>query len=98
MLPPWPLGAGKVDVVVRVAEPKERREQNALLEWFLEAAHDFAQEQAVGEYRHVPAVLLQRGDRDDDRRVFGEGGHFGPFHFQQFHRCFLHDGYGYGFN
>ena len=42
-------------------------EQDAVSEPLGDAADDLAQEQAVGEERHVAAVLLQGRDREDDR-------------------------------
>ena len=64
--------AGEVEVVVRVAEPLERREQALPRDRReLHAAQDLAQQERVGEHRHVPAVLFERGDGEDDRRVLG---------------------------
>ena len=49
------------------------------------ALDDLAQQHAVGEDGHVPAVLLERGDRHDDRSVLRERGHRGPVHVLKSH-------------
>lgn len=77
--------AGEVEMVVRIAQPHQRGEQHALMERLSDAAHDLAEQQAVGEQRHVPAVLLQGRDRHNDRRVMRQCRHLRPGHFQQFH-------------
>jgi hypothetical protein len=79
-------GAGEIEMMVRVAEPHERREQDAILDWrFLDAAQHFAKEHTVGEDGHVPAVLFERGNRNHDRRIFGQAGDHRPGHFKEFH-------------
>src|SRR5690606_29819868 len=70
--------AGEIDMVLRVAKPHERREQYAVFQHFGLAAHNLAQQQAVGEYRHVPTMLFQRRDRNNDRRVGSKSLNFGP--------------------
>ena len=72
--------------MLRVAEPVERGEQHAVGDVGLHPAQDFAEQQAVGEHRQVVAVLLQRGDRNDDRRVAAEGLDRGPGEFEEFHK------------
>ena len=47
-------------------------EQDAVAEPLGGAADDLAQQQAVGEDGHVPAVLLQGRDREDDGRLRGQ--------------------------
>ena len=78
--------AGQVEVMVRVAQPLQRRREDpspaigASLR-----AQDLAQQEAVGEDRQVPAVLLQRRDRQHHRDVASKGGHRRPAHVGQFH-------------
>ena len=80
--------AGEVQVVVRIAEPLQRREQALPRDRSqLHAADDFAEEQRIGEDRHVLAVLFERRDGEDDRRGLGQRGHGGPGEFGEFHRA-----------
>ena len=67
--------AGEVAVVMRVAEPLQRREQ-ALRGGcrLLHPADHLAEQERIGEHRHVPAVLLKCGDREDDGRGSRQGG------------------------
>jgi hypothetical protein len=41
--------AGKIEMMLRVAQPHERREEHAVLELLRNAADHFAQKQAVGK-------------------------------------------------
>ena len=61
--------AGEIEVMVRVAQPQERRPDHAVAERLGRAADDFAQQHAVGEDRQMPAMLLDGRDRHDDRQV-----------------------------
>ena len=58
----------KVEVVVRVSQPLERQ-QDPILVADGRPSDDLAQQHAIGEQRHVTAVLLERGDRKHDGRV-----------------------------
>src|SRR5207302_4599694 len=61
----------------------------AHLEPRLHAPHDFAEQQAVGEERHVMPVLLERGDGNDHRRVFRQRGDGGPGEIREIHGATL---------
>ena len=76
-------------MMVRVAQPEERGEQHAALQRLLDAAQHLAEEQAVGEHRHVQTVLFERGDGKEDGHVARQGGDVGPFQFREFHGCDL---------
>ena len=77
--------AGEIEVMVRVAQPQERREHDAVGQGLGRAADDLAQQHAVGEQRHVAAVLFQGRHRKDDGRVFGKRCHGRPRHLLQLH-------------
>ena len=72
--------AGEVDVMVRVAQPQERRPDHAVAQRLGRAADDFAQQHAVGKDGQVPPVLLDGRDRHDDRQVVRDRGHRRPAH------------------
>ena len=61
--------AGEIHVMVRVAQPEERRPDHAIAERAASQANDFPQQHAVGENGHMPPVLLEGRDRNDDRQV-----------------------------
>lgn len=67
-------GAGEVEVMMGIAEPRERGEEHAVAELEPGAADDLAEEEAVGEERKMMTVLFQGGDGDDDGCGTGEGG------------------------
>ena len=72
---------------MRVAEPLQRREQALPRDRReLHAADHLAEQQRVGEHRHVPAVLFERRDREDDGRVLRQRGDRGPREVGEFHR------------
>jgi hypothetical protein len=65
--------SGEIEVMIRIPEPGERREQDPIGDALCSPVNDFAQEQAVGEERQVMSVLLERGDGKHDRYIFVEG-------------------------
>ena len=72
---------------MRVAEPLERGEQALPGDRReLHPADHLAEQQRVGEHRHVPAVLFERGDREDDGRGLRQRGDGGPGEVGEFHR------------
>jgi hypothetical protein len=77
----------KVHVVVRVAQPQERRDQRPVRHRFTDAPDDFADQQAVGENRHVPPVLLERGHRHDHGNISRQVADLRPGHLVQQHRA-----------
>ena len=77
--------AGKIEVMVGIAQPQQRRKQHAVANAFFGAAHHFAQQHAVGKHRHVAAVLFQRGHGKNNRRIFRQVGHLRPFEIGKLH-------------
>ena len=75
--------------MIRVAEPGERREQNAVTDALRRPADDFAQQQAVGEEGQVMPVLFERGDGKNDRGVFVERLDCRPRLFRELHGVLL---------
>ena len=61
--------AGEIEMMVRVAQPQERRPDHAVAQRLGRPADDFAQQHAVGEDGQVPPVLLDGRDRHDDGQV-----------------------------
>ena len=59
--------AGKFEVVIRVAQPHQRREKTPA-DPLRHAADDLAEQQAVREHRQVMSVLFERGHRNHHRR------------------------------
>jgi len=57
-------------MMIRIAQPCERRKQRALLKPRRHPPYDLAEQQAVREHRQVMPVLLERSHWDDHRRVF----------------------------
>ena len=78
-------GAGEVEVMVRIAEPLERREEDAIGHPRRHAGDDLPEEKAVGDHGEMMPVLLDRRHRDHHRGVFGEGRHLGPGHLDEVH-------------
>lgn len=78
-------GAGEVEVVVRVAEPLERGEEDALGHPRRHAGDDLPKKEAVGDHREMVPMLLDRRHRDHDGSVFGEGRYLGPGHLDEIH-------------
>jgi hypothetical protein len=76
----------EVHVVVRVPEPHERGDQHAVRHRHADAPHDLADQQAVGEDRHVVPVLLERRHRHQHRDVSRQVADLGPGHLLQQHR------------
>ena len=70
--------AREIEVMVRIAEPHQRREQYAVARRELGAPHDLAEQQAIGEERQMVAVLFQGRDGDDHRGVLGKCRDRGP--------------------
>jgi hypothetical protein len=76
----------EVHVVVRVPQPHERRDQHAVRHRHADAPHDLADQQAVGEDRHVVPVLLERRHRHQHRDVSRQVADLRPGHLLQQHR------------
>ena len=72
-------GAGKVHVVMRIAQPHERRDEDAFTHLGFDAANEFVREETVGVYRHVTPVLLKRGKGKDHRYITTERRDLIPF-------------------
>jgi len=76
----------EVHVVMRVAEPHERRDQHPVRHRRADAPHDLADQQAVGEDRHVLTVLLERRHRHHYRNVARQVTDLRPGHLLKQHR------------
>ena len=76
----------EVHVMVRVPQPHEGRDQHALRHRHADAAHDLAEQQAVGEDGHVVPVLLERRHRHQHRDVSRQVADLRPRHLVQQHR------------
>jgi hypothetical protein len=74
-------------VVVRVAQPHQRRDQHAVGHGLAGAPDDLADQEAVREDGHVVPVLLERGHRHHHRDVARQVGDLGPGHVLQQHGC-----------
>jgi hypothetical protein len=81
--------SGKVEMVIRVAEPRERCEQDAIADPLRRPADDFAKEQAVGEERQVMPVLFECGDGKHDRSILVERLDRRPCQFRELHGVLL---------
>jgi len=57
-------------VVVGIAQPHQRGHENSVAQPFVSPADDFPQQHAIGEDWHVPAMLFQRGDGDENGGIF----------------------------
>jgi hypothetical protein len=78
--------AGEIHVMMRIAQPRQRRDQeHAITHRRLGAADELVREHAVGENRHVAAVLLQRGHGEHHRRVAAQRGDLVPFQIGELH-------------
>lgn len=75
----------EVEVMVRVAKPGERGEQDLVGEGFADPSDDLAEQEAVGEEGQVVAVLFEGGDGDHDRRVSWERGNRRPREVREVH-------------
>ena len=64
--------------MMRIPEPLQRGEERACTELLLRAPGDLTHEHRIGEYRHVPSVLFQRRDGEDDGSVPAQSGDIGP--------------------
>ena len=78
-------GAGKVEVMVRITEPLERREEDAIGHPRRHAGDDLPEEEAVGDHGEMMPVLLDRRHRDHDGRILGKGRHLRPCHLDEVH-------------
>ena len=77
--------AGEVEMMLRVSQPHQRGEQRPIAEGRRRPPHDFSQEEAIGEERHVMAVLFEGRDGKNDRHVLGKRGHVGPMQIGKLH-------------
>jgi hypothetical protein len=77
--------AREINMMVGIAKPGERREQDAILKLPGDTPHDFAEQHAVGEKRQMVPMLFERSQRDDDRRVLAQRLDFRPRKVSELH-------------
>ena len=77
--------ACEVEVVIGVAQPLQRRKDDAVVNSFCGPTRDFTQQQTVREQRQMMSVLFERGNREDDRRGFVERRNGGPGQIGEMH-------------
>lgn len=75
----------KIEMMMRVAEPLQRREQGGRAQSLLGPARDLPHEQGIGEEWGVRPVLLERSHRKHHGRIPVKGGDFGPSVFGEPH-------------
>src|ERR1043165_2332873 len=68
----------KFQMMIGVAQPLQRGEQNAVGEFFSGAANDFAQQQTIGENRQMPPMLFESRHRKYHRCIFRDRGNRRP--------------------
>ena len=71
-------------MMMRVAQPLQRRKERIAAQPLLRAPDNLAQQQAVGMQRHVAPVLFMRGDGNDDGSILAEGLNIRPLKFGEF--------------
>jgi len=75
----------EVHVVMRVSQPHERPDQHLVRHRRAHAPHDLADQQAVGEERHVLPMLLERRRRHHNGDVARQVADLRPRHLLQQH-------------
>ncbi len=81
--------AGEIDMVVRIAQPQQRRPDRSVTECLGCAADDLAEQHAVGEHGQMMPMLLDGRDRHHDRHVLRGPRHRGPAHLLKLQEDFL---------
>jgi hypothetical protein len=77
--------AGKIQMMLRIAQPHQRRKQHAPLQPLHHPPHHFAQQQTIRKHRHMPPVLLQSRDRNHHRHITRESPNIRPLQFRKLH-------------
>ena len=77
--------AGEIEVMIGVAEPLERREDDTFVQSQFCPANDLAQQHAVGKERHVAAMLFERSHRKHDGGILAQRGKVSPLEVGEVH-------------
>src|ERR1043166_5136733 len=72
-------------MMVGVAQPLQRGEQDAVGQGFSGPPNDFAQEQTIGENGQMPPMLFESRHRKYHRCIFAERGNRRPVQISQLH-------------
>ena len=72
-------------MVVRVAQPHQRCDENFVLQRVANSPDDFPQQHAIGENGKMLPMLFESGDRDDDWKIARQLVDLGPGQIGQIH-------------